>query len=543
MPSRPTDSQIDSAIRQHIDRLSKPGVVSVRPGLRISKGKLTTDPAIVVNVRKKMRNLPPEEMLPRQVEGIPIDVRPVSPQEALRASDPEGFAQTLADVPRGNVPVELQTANFPLERNLKGQLIAPQVDKAVARIRPRRPGEPKAGVAKGPTYQKLPPTTFAAITGNFTVTCFASPDAGWPTLRPFLEGVQQKLTVGMYEFTAPHIVDTVSKTMADKTLNLVLDDPDYDTTMREQTNDDTYQRLAAAVGKGLSFAWAAEGSDQHNSIHLFPAAYHIKVAVADGQAFFLSSGNFNSTNQPDFDPFNAATPGDAHQARVCDRDWHVIVQHPGLSTVFEDLIQRDLEQALPGQQSAAKPILKGTGNAPGRAFTKFYPAKQFTGPMTIQPALTPDNFVDVILPLIQSAKKRFWMQTQYIKPSSRFQDDLDLPVAQRSILERLIDAVRVLITNKVDVRIIVDSRVTSSTIEQLQQVGGIGCQILRQAHVHNKGMIVDDDTVVIGSQNWSTEGVDSNRDASVVITNPDIAAYWAEIFENDWETMTLSHEE
>ncbi len=39
-------------------------------------------------------------------------------------------------------------------------------------------------------------------------------------------------------------------------------------------------------------------------------------------------------------------------------------------------------------------------------------------------------------------------------------------------------------------------------------------------------------------QNWSTEGVDSNRDASVVITNPDMAAYWAELFDNDGNTMT-----
>ena len=29
--------------------------------------------------------------------------------------------------------------------------------------------------------------------------------AGWPTLREFLEGTKAGLTVGMYDFTAPHI--------------------------------------------------------------------------------------------------------------------------------------------------------------------------------------------------------------------------------------------------------------------------------------------------------------------------------------------------
>jgi hypothetical protein len=160
-------------------------------------------------------------------------------------------------------------------------MISPQVDKAVARVRPRRPGEAQVGVAKGPTYEKLPPDTFKAITDKFKVTCFASPDAGWPTLQPFLAGVKTKLTVGMFEFTAPHIVEVVITQMKGKTLNLVLDDPDYDTTMREQTNDATQLQLAKALGAGLKFAWAAEGADKHNRIHLFPAAYHIKVAVAD----------------------------------------------------------------------------------------------------------------------------------------------------------------------------------------------------------------------------------------------------------------------
>src|SRR6516165_4782369 len=142
MPQRKlTDEMIDTVIQRHLERFDKPGVTSVRPGMRITNGILTHEPAIVVSVRKKTKNLPPDEMLPDQVEGIPVDVRPVSPMEALRATDPEAFAQELADTPRGNTPIELQTANFPLERNLKGQLISPQVDKAVARVRPRRPGE------------------------------------------------------------------------------------------------------------------------------------------------------------------------------------------------------------------------------------------------------------------------------------------------------------------------------------------------------------------------------------------------------------------
>jgi hypothetical protein len=356
-----------------------------------------------------------------------------------------------------------------------------------------------------------------------------------------LRSVEKTLTIGIYEFTAPHIVSTISAQMAGKTLNLVLDDPNYDTTMREQNNDATHDQLVKALGGGLNFAWAAEGANKHNTIHLFPAAYHIKVAVADSKAFFLSSGNFNSSNQPKIDPIKK--PTDAAETRTRDRDWHVIVEHETVAKVFESSILRDLDQARPGQQVAPAVVLKGTGNRPGLEFKKFFGAKTFEGKMTVQPVLTPDNYVDVILPLIRSAKTSFWMQTQYIKPSSKFPADVNLPVDQRSILEQLIDALRELFHKGVDVRIILDSRVTSSSIEQLQKIGGLdGSRILRQDRVHNKGMIIDGETVVIGSQNWSTEGVDSNRDASVVIANPDVASYWAAIFDNDWNSMTLAQE-
>jgi phosphatidylserine/phosphatidylglycerophosphate/cardiolipin synthase-like enzyme len=123
-------------------------------------------------------------------------------------------------------------------------------------------------------------------------------------------------------------------------------------------------------------------------------------------------------------------------------------------------------------------------------------------------------------------------------------DVATLAVPKRSILEQFLDALRVITLKGVDVRIIVDSRVTASTIEQLQKTGGLdGKNILRQEHIHNKGMIVDDHTVVIGSQNWSTEGVDTNRDASVVIQNPNMVTYWEAIFLSDWQAMTLPNED
>jgi hypothetical protein len=48
--------------------------------------------------------------------------------------------------------------------------------------------------------------------------------------------------------------------------------------------------------------------------------------------------------------------------------------------------------------------------------------------------------------------------------------------------------------------------------------------------------VFDHQTVVVSGMNWSGEGVLSNRDLGVVIENATAAAFFEEIFFNDWQT-------
>jgi hypothetical protein len=47
------------------------------------------------------------------------------------------------------------------------------------------------------------------VTGLLNFICHASPDAGWSTLKNFLSQTWNTLTVGMYDFTAAHILTEV----------------------------------------------------------------------------------------------------------------------------------------------------------------------------------------------------------------------------------------------------------------------------------------------------------------------------------------------
>jgi phosphatidylserine/phosphatidylglycerophosphate/cardiolipin synthase-like enzyme len=51
---------------------------------------------------------------------------------------------------------------------------------------------------------------------------------------------------------------------------------------------------------------------------------------------------------------------------------------------------------------------------------------------------------------------------------------------------------------------------------------------------------VDGKPVMFGSHNWSNEGVKTNRDASLIFHDEEVAAYLAEIYEQDWDTLATA---
>ena len=526
-------SAVNQAIQQNLNQLQKRGVLFIRPGYKSTHGRLTDEPATVVTVDNKRKDVSAEDKVPPLVGGYPTDVRQASPMHRLRASNPELYAQVAA-----TAAPEFQRPVFPFERDATGEFVAPAIAETAAEVAARKPRKDPLPYTP-PANRPLGP-----ITDEFTITCHASPDAGWPTLQPFIAATTQRLTMAMYEFTAPYIVETVIGSLKSKRLQLVLDDPS-DPKKRDQTNDDTQAQLAGGIGTALSFAWALDADDPHVSAAIFPRAYHIKVVIRDAAALWLSSGNLNRTNQPDIDPIQHAAAARTVVPN-CDRDWHVIIEHAGLALLFEAYINNDFAVASQHQlpevsRSMVKAALSSHAGPPTEARAKvpaeYFPPQRITARMTIQPVLTPDNYETCILPLIRGAKKTFVMQTQYITPPKSTPRP-GTPAGQADeVLEALIAAIAELIREGVDVRLIMSQYETQDRIELLQERGIPQQNIRIQNRVHNKGIVVDSAIVVVGSQNWSGEGVTTNRDASVIIHNAAAAQYWAKIFDHDWNHM------
>jgi phosphatidylserine/phosphatidylglycerophosphate/cardiolipin synthase-like enzyme len=260
------------------------------------------------------------------------------------------------------------------------------------------------------------------------------------------------------------------------------------------------------------------------------------VAVRDSTAFWLSSGNWNTSNQPDIDPLTNPTAA-APIVRNSDRDWHVIVEHEGLAKLYEKYLLNDLNvasgnQTVSTEMAAVMSTLAELAQPEiilaARVPNQYFAPKKISARMKIQPILTPDNYVDMILELINSAEKSFYMQTQYINYSDKPED---------AKFAALVAAVVKKINDGKDVRLIMSQYETTDKLELLQDAGIDLSHVRIQANVHNKGIVVDSKVVALGSQNWSGDGVLRNRDATVIIYNEDAAVYWEHIFIHDWTKM------
>jgi phosphatidylserine/phosphatidylglycerophosphate/cardiolipin synthase-like enzyme len=285
--------------------------------------------------------------------------------------------------------------------------------------------------------------------------------------------------------------------------------------------------LDQALGPSFEAAWALVRQNKDISRWIFPTAYHIKVAVRDSKSVWLSSGNWNNSNQPDIDPLNNPQADDQQIASKSDRDWHVIVDNPDLAHTYEAYLKHDFEVADavapatgPALQAATAPEpLPAEFQVEARAvpFHFFPPLRLDNESATITPLLTPDPGVyqQAILNLIQSAQTKLYIQLQYIHPSDKA-EDADFMDLVKAVVDK--------ITAGVDVRIIVSQfQASHGWLERLQAAGVDLSKVKIQNGVHNKGFVVDSTAVALGSQNWSGDGVLRNRDASVIIQNPQAA--------------------
>jgi cardiolipin synthase len=354
---------------------------------------------------------------------------------------------------------------------------------------------------------------------NVMMTTFVSPDSSLEVFVQAIASANRTIHLNVYEFTSP----ALSQPLIDA----------------HQRGVDVQILVEGGPVGGISpeekaLVWTVNHSGipvyQMTTVGERKSPYrfdHAKYMVIDGRALLVTSENFKSSGFP------------VSQMRG-NRGWGVYIENPEVSQYFEEVFLFDIRgpNSLP---------LKGTPGTPESPLTipytvEFFPQRFFYA--TVTPVISPDTSY-LILDLLNNARETIDIEQAYITNESA--------ITLNPYLGAAINASR----RGVHVRVLLDSywynvEDTKDNDEMAAIINRIAvdeglplegrCADIESNNlekIHNKGVIVDNRSVLVSSINWNSNSPNFNREAGVIIEHPDVARYFKEVFDDDWEPVRL----
>jgi phosphatidylserine/phosphatidylglycerophosphate/cardiolipin synthase-like enzyme len=179
--------------------------------------------------------------------------------------------------------------------------------------------------------------------------------------------------------------------------------------------------------------------------------------------------------------------------------------------------------------------------APTQRPSRLFPSMHVdvAGSLTIQPVVSPDNYMDVVPGLLGAATRSITIEQQYIKAAQPNVGALLECIASARAKHPALQ-VRIIL-GKIFSRADLDKEHENLALLAERYDLHLDANIRyintdRLVHCHNKMIIVDGAGVLVSSQNWSDFAVTKNREAGVWLPHREIAHYFEEIFDVDWGT-------
>lgn len=353
-----------------------------------------------------------------------------------------------------------------------------------------------------------------AAFSNVSVITFVSPDSSSDMFSYAVNGASSEVLLNAYEFSSPLIADTlISARERGVDVTIVLEGgpvggitPEGKGAIRKVTDR----------GIPVSIMESRTGT---------PAPYrynHAKYVVIDRRAILLTSENFKYSGFP---------PSGMNG----NRGWGVYLDDPELAGYFSMVFTSDYSgKSIIGYNGSAG----NPESAPLEKHTPEFLPGYFVG-ATVRPVIAPDTSSQ-INDLINSAERSIEIEQAYITNET--------PYSLNPYLSAAINASR----RGVHVRVLLDSywyniEDEKDNDEMVALINRIGasehiplearCADLTANEIdkiHNKGVIVDGQYVLVSSINWNSNSPNFNREAGVIIEHSGIAHYFLNVFEDDW---------
>ncbi|MHA1127242.1 MAG: phospholipase D-like domain-containing protein [Candidatus Heimdallarchaeota archaeon] len=334
------------------------------------------------------------------------------------------------------------------------------------------------------------------FTGTIPAKAFVGPDNAFDVVNASIHAATTTFYLEVYTLSSQNLIDSL---IYAKVINgvdvIVLLEFDHVSGDEDDYNEQSSYLLDDA---GIEVLWTTPDYD----------FTHAKFWVVDSEYTYVYSGNWAPSSLP------------ADTDARTNREMGLMFESLEIAEKYEDIFFEDYAKATAYSGINPSNIL------PSESSGTYEPVKPnpltITEYMEVIPIFSPNNSYSMLLSLIENATTTIDVQQQYLTNTCELTYDL-IDAANRGI----------------EIRVMFPKPNTASkNVTEILLQNGIDVRFSYSLYNHNKFILVDGEYVSVSSINWSNGSVVDNREAGAIVKNTNIADYFADVFENDWENLT-----
>ena len=332
--------------------------------------------------------------------------------------------------------------------------------------------------------------SYVHLTVNGVIKTFVSPDCSYQSIVSEIQNATESIYFNIYEFTNPFLCDELVEALKrNVSVNIFLEgSPIGGIDDREKYILNNIKNNGGNIRLLIN--------DEKNKVHVRYVFDHGKYLIIDNKTVIIESCNWAKTGIPIHPTFG-------------NREWGIIIKNEKVADYFLKVFLddwnpnrcdsygfEDVDLTIPSGFYIDKSIYQGIYNPE-------FSSISYSGNFTATPVFSPDNSERAICDIIESANSSIFIEQLYVYKN--WNNKLN-PFVKRLINKS---------SNGVDIRIILNyNPAYEPTNEKCNQTKnflhgyGVKVKFLYTnwsyfTNVHNKGMIVDNKSVLISSINWN----------------------------------------
>jgi len=363
---------------------------------------------------------------------------------------------------------------------------------------------------------------------NFTgkIQTFISPDSSYNAIVDELRKANDSIYLNIYELSSAFLCDELIKCLLrNVSVNILIEGKPVGGS--SDTQKFLLKRISTYGGK-----IRVKFSDVENKIYPRYRFNHAKYMIVDNKSVVVESCNWGDTGVP-------------YETSFGNREWGVIIENNSVSEYYLDVFLDDWNKNFSDTVflEDVNWYIPYDFYLDSNYYNGFYKpsfkSDIFSSNFSVQPVFSPDTSYKAVSKLLNSAEKSIYIQQLYIYRNWTGKVN--------PFVKILIDKAR----ENLDVRVIMNyNPFYDSTNKKINETkfflekNGVKVKLIYTnwsvfTNVHNKGVIIDNKSVLISSINWNENSFKNNREAGIIIYNSNISKYYSEVFFYDWNLKEM----